>query len=122
MPLPNDFRALGKAPMPPPGQGGSPLQISGNKLQENFEYLDRIFESGGSGGSGLPDGQAGDMLYHDGTDWVPLPAPSAPDTGKRWVMHHDGAAPEWVEYDEVTVNICIDGLPTEYTILGIPTP
>jgi len=93
MPLPNDFRALGKAPMPPPGQGGSPLQISGNKLQENFEYLDRIFESGGSG---LPDGQAGDMLYHDGTDWVLLPNPGS----GIHVLSHDGTAPSWIETEE----------------------
>jgi hypothetical protein len=70
--------------------------------------------------SGVTDG---DMLYWDATaeEWVLLSAPAAPSTGKRWVMHHDGTAPEWVEYDEVIVNICVDGTPTEYTILGIPT-
>ena len=70
--------------------------------------------------SGVTDG---DMLYWDATaeEWILLPAPAPPDTGKRWVIHHDGTAPEWVGYDEVIVNICEDGTPTEYTILGIPT-
>jgi len=87
MPLPNDFRALGKAPMPPPGVGGSPLQLSGSKLQENFEYLDKS----------LPDGEAGDMLYHDGTDWVILPAPSGSGIS---VLSHNGTVPSWIETEE----------------------
>ena len=87
MPLPNDFRALGKAPMPPPGVGGSPLQLSGSKLQENFEYLDKS----------LPDGEAGDMLYHDGTDWVILSAPSSSGIS---VLSHNGTVPSWIETEE----------------------
>jgi len=87
MPLPNDFRALGKAPMPPPGVGGSPLQLSGSKLQENFEYLDKS----------LPDGEAGDMLYHDGTDWVILPAPSGSGIS---VLSHNGTVPSWIETED----------------------
>jgi len=42
--------------MPPPGQGGSPLQISGSKLQENFEYLD---------GKQVEIPEAGETIYHD---------------------------------------------------------
>ena len=62
----------------------------------------------------------GDMLYWDATaeEWVLL---SAPPSGYTWVLQHDGTTPEWVEYQEVIVNICVDGTPTEYTILGIPT-
>jgi hypothetical protein len=92
----------------------------GITITENADTINIEIDS-----AGIPDGETdGDMLYWDATaeEWILLPAPSSPDTGKRWVMHHDGTAPEWVEYDEVTVNICIDGLPTEYTILGIPTP
>lgn len=117
MPLPNDFRELAKSPMPPPGVGGSPLQISGTKLQENFEYLDKK----SAGGSALPDGEAGDMLYYDGTDWVPLLNPGTPSSGYKWTLQHDADEPGWVEYKEITVSICEDGTPTEYTILGIPT-
>lgn len=115
MPLPNDFRALGKAPMPPPGQGGSPMQVSGSKLQENFEYLDNKEVDG------MPAGQAGDMLYHDGSEWVPLVNPGAPSSGYKWTLHHDATVPEWVEYKEITVSICESGVPTSYKILGIPT-
>ena len=100
--------------MPPPGQSGSPMQVSGSKLQENFEYLDKK--------DGLPAGNKGDMLYHNGSKWVLLLNPGTPSTGYVWTLHHDVAAPEWVEYKEITVNICVDGTPTEYTILGIPTP
>jgi hypothetical protein len=122
MALPHDFRALGKAPMPPPGQGGNPLQISGNKLQENFEYLDKKQADILPGGGLLDGDNPGDMLYWDGTDWILLAAPAAPATDEAWVMHHSGTAPSWNLYDKVTVDICVSGTPTEYTILGIPTP
>jgi hypothetical protein len=73
-------------------------------------------------GDGMPPGEdPGDMLYWDGEAWVLLPTPGAPGSGNRWVLHHSGTAPSWVEYDEVVVNICVSGTPTEYTILGIPT-
>ena len=110
MALPHDFRAAARRPMPVNGNG-EPLQISGSKLQENFEYLDKL----------PSDAAAGDMLYHDGSKWVRLANPGTPSTGYKWTLHHDAAAPEWVEYKEITVSICEDGTPTEYTILGIPT-
>ena len=40
MPLPHDFRAAARLPIPV-NANGAPLQISGSKLQENFEYLDK---------------------------------------------------------------------------------
>ena len=116
MPLPHDFRAAARLPIPV-NANGAPLQVSGTKLQENFEYLDKK----SAGGSALPDGEAGDMLYHDGTDWVPLLNPGEPSSGYKWTLQHDATEPEWVEYKEITVSICEDGTPTEYTILGIPT-
>jgi len=115
MPLPHDFRAAARLPIPA-NANGAPLQISGSKLQENFEYLDRK-----EAGSSLPDGEAGDMLYHDGTDWVPLANPGTPTSGYKWTLQHDAAVPEWVEYKEITVSICEAGTPTSYTILGLPT-
>jgi hypothetical protein len=76
-----------------------------------------------AGGGGLPDGDnPGDMLYWDGTDWILLAAPAAPASDEAWVMHHSGTVPSWNLYDKVTVDICVSGTPTEYTILGIPTP
>jgi hypothetical protein len=117
MPLPHDFRAQARQPIPVNGKG-APLQISGSKLQENFEYLDKKEVAGGSS---LPDGEYGAMLYYDNPDWVLLLSPGTPSSGYKWTLQHDGNVPEWVEYKEITVSICEDGTPTEYTILGLPT-
>jgi len=86
MPLPHDFRAQARQPIPVNGKG-APLQISGSKLQENFEYLDKK-----EVGSGLPAGQAGDMLYHDGNNWVRLAAPGS----GVFVLSHNGTVPSWI--------------------------
>jgi hypothetical protein len=90
MPLPHDFRAQARQPIPVNGKG-APLQISGSKLQENFEYLDKK-EVGG----GLPDGKAGDMLYHDGNNWVRLTAPAS----GVFVLSHNGTVPSWIATEE----------------------
>ena len=89
------------------------MQISGSKLQENFEYLDKS----------LPAGQAGDMLYHDGNNWVRLASPGSNTDGHVWILTFFTGLifPGWVEYKEITVSICEAGTPTEYTILGLPT-
>ena len=111
MALPHDFRAAARRPMPVNGNG-EPLQISGDKLQKNFEYLDKL----------PSDAAAGDMIFFDGDRWVLLPNPGTPSTGYKWTLQYSiDAGPMWVEYKEITVNICEDGTPTEYTILGIPT-
>jgi hypothetical protein len=68
--------------MPPPGVGGSPLQLSGSMLQENFEYLM------------MPIGIMGDLLYHNGTEWVRLPPPSGSGV---FVLSPDGNLPSWIE-------------------------
>jgi hypothetical protein len=112
MALPHDFRAAARRPAPVNGVG-EPMQISGDKLQRNFEYLDNK--------DGLPAGNDGDILYHNGTEWVPRANPGPPSTGYVWTLQHDGSVIVWSEYKEITVSICEDGTPTEYTILGIPT-
>ena len=71
---------------------------------------------------GLPTGSVGEMLYHNGTDWVVLANPAAPGSGSRWVMHHDGTAPEFLLYEEIDVSICIAGTPATYKILGNLVP
>ena len=91
MPLPHDFRAQARQPIPVNGKG-APLQISGTKLQENFEYLDKNVAA-----TGLPDGVAGDILYHDGNNWVRLPAPPS---GYISVLSHDGTVPSWIATEE----------------------
>jgi hypothetical protein len=50
-------------------------------------------KGGTPGPSGLPNGVAGDVLYHDGGGWVRLPAPSAGPVDA--VLRHDGTAPYW---------------------------
>ena len=40
----------------------------------------------------LPDGYAGAMIYHNGSAWVVLAAPS----GGVNVLSHDGTAPKWL--------------------------
>ena len=111
MALPHDFRAAARRPMPVNGNG-EPLQISGDKLQRNFEYLDK-----------LPSNpESGDLIFFNIDKWVLLANPGTPSTGYKWTLQYSiNAGPEWVEYQELTVNICVDGTPTEYTILGIPT-
>lgn len=111
MALPHDFRAAARRPMPVNGNG-EPLQISGDKLQRNFEYLDK-----------LPSNpEDGDLIFFANGGWVLLANPGTPSTGYKWTLQYSiNAGPEWVEYKEITVNICEDGTPTEYTILGIPT-
>jgi hypothetical protein len=96
----------------------------GLETEGNEEGNEIIIPIPAGGGGGLPDGDnPGDMLYWDGDDWILLPAPDeAPASDEAWVMHHSGTAPNWNLYDKVTVDICVDGSPTEYTILGIPTP
>lgn len=55
---------------------------------------------GGGAGAGTPIGDEGDLLYHDGTTWVVLAAPSAPgDPVDNPALRHDGTAPYWEEPD-----------------------
>lgn len=52
----------------------------------------------GCGGDSLPYGTSGDMLYHNGTDWVVLSNPGTPSL-EAWVLTHDGTSPNWTETD-----------------------
>jgi len=48
--------------------------------------------------AGMPVGEAGDMIYHDGEKWTALKAPAA----EKWLKHPgDGAAPEWSDLPAV---------------------
>lgn len=44
----------------------------------------------------LPSGSEGDMLYHDGTEWVVIPSPGFA-TNEGWVMVHNGNNPYWLD-------------------------
>lgn len=41
-------------------------------------------------------GSEGDMLYHDGENWVVLANPGPP-AANDWVLRHDGTTPYWEE-------------------------
>lgn len=41
-------------------------------------------------------GEEGDMLYHDGDDWVVLENPGTP-AAHNFVLRHNGTAPYWDE-------------------------
>ncbi len=49
---------------------------------------------------GLPSGTSGQMLYHNGTNWVVLANPGAPGDAtptpfEYWQLEHNGTAPYW---------------------------
>lgn len=111
MALPHDFRAQSRQPLPVNGKG-APLQVSGSKLQENFEYLDNKQIDA------LPLGLIGDMLYHDGIRWRALDNPGVPSSGDVLVLEHDGTEPYFETYEKLQVSICTDGLPVDYEILA----
>jgi hypothetical protein len=67
-------------------------QVEFFTLQGSFSSID-----GGGGQAnnvgGLPEGTAGDILFHNGTNWVVLTAPSVSDEDA--VLRHNGTAPYW---------------------------
>jgi len=67
----------------------------------------------------LPTGFAGDMLYHNGTDWVALANPGAPSADQVNILKHDGTLPEWEVKETPTVTICVNGVPEDWKILQI---
>lgn len=116
--VPHDFRAMARQPVPLAG-GGAPIQISGTKLQENFEHLEDWIHDLENDGI-LPEAIAGDMLYFDGTEWVALSIPGSPLAGFVHIIEHDGFAPYFETYQKKVISICVLGVPTEFTILAQP--
>lgn len=49
------------------------------------------------GGGGLPEGSAGDTLYHDGDGWVVLPAPTGMSINPSMRFNLETGAPYWEE-------------------------
>lgn len=93
--LPVDFEKKVKLP-PPPNGAGYPYRISAKDLMLNFNAL---------ADQGLPDGNIiGDILEWDGTQWLPV----QPEEGS--------GVPDG--YSEITVSLCVAGVPTDYLILA----
>jgi hypothetical protein len=76
-----------KPPMNIKASNGVKVTVSDNDIL--------IQGDGTGGGSGMPSGSTGDMLYHDGSDWVVLAAPTVSVAAP--VLRHDGTAPYWEE-------------------------
>jgi hypothetical protein len=92
------------------GLVGRVFQVEGNGrngfLAVNGEliasWVDGLWEQNGTVDieiDGLPPGDLGDILYHDGNDWVTLAAPLGPTavTGAQWLLASGGGAPFWVD-------------------------
>lgn len=95
--LPVDFEK--KVKQPPPADGkGYPYQMSAKDLMANFKFLLSL----------LPEGSSGDMLYHDGTEWVLLASPSA-SASAPVLLSHDGSLPSWGGGTAVTVVVVDNG-------------
>lgn len=132
------------------GFEGVVSEIGGNDINQTLSYQigtgspvdfatfeDGLFTEGqniviplpGGGTGSLPDGvYVGDMLYWNGAGWDIVSHPGDNESNSTWVLHANsdagggGGGPGWQSYEKITVSICVSGTPTEYTILGIPTP
>jgi len=80
MPLPHDFRAAARLPIPA-NANGAPLQISGTKLQENFEYLDR---------KQVETSEAGETIYHDWKVTASTESPGSWDVSGGYIYSQGG--------------------------------
>ena len=83
---PTQFSAEGFFSQGPEGGGGGGGDSFGGGMDPNAITIPP------SGYGGLPPGAAGDILFHNGTNWVVLARPS----GKR-VLMIDGGNPFWEE-------------------------
>ena len=85
--LPHDFEQ--KVRMAPAvGGKGYPYQLSAKHLMDNFRHVNKDQ-------AGMPDGVSGDILIHNGTDWIATSA------------------------TQITLSYCEDGTPTTGTFLRI---
>ena len=82
---------------------------------------DMIPELAGTGGGGgvstLPDGSNGDFLYHNGTEWVALNAPSGAAATDEKFIYWNGS--NWLPAGVYVFDICENGTPNKYRIPAI---
>ena len=96
---------------------GSTIQILGIGTAGQVLSVTSNLPAWEDAASGLPSGSAGDMLYHNGTDWQSLSAPSAPDAGEIVILTHDGTTPAWASLYTQDLDICDSGTPSTVTVL-----
>ena len=74
--------------------------------------------AGTEGGvSTLPDGSNGDLLYHNGTEWVALNAPIGAEVGDEKFIYWNGSG--WIPASVRVFDICENGTAKEYRIPAI---
>jgi len=80
---------------------------------------DMIPELAGTGGGGatLPEGSNGDFLYHNGTGWVALNAPSGAAATDEKFIYWNGS--NWLPASVQVFDICEDGIAKQYRIPAI---
>lgn len=115
--FPVDFEEKVKRP-PAPGGDGYPYQLSAKDLMDNYKMAALLVDDTAIGGlklketlkngtrsvaldgtldGMLPAGSAGDMLYHDGSTWTVLAAPSASGT---FVLGTVDGSLQWMTTEE----------------------
>jgi hypothetical protein len=57
-------------------------------------------------------GDAGDMIYHNGTDWTILTAPAAPAGNQIVILTHNGTTPSWQTKTVIELDYCDAGVVT----------
>lgn len=77
--------------------------------------------AGADTGAGLPDGEEGDILYHDASEWVAVASPKpAPATGQIAILTHDGTVPAWTVIDIEELDVCESGTVVTKEFLALP--
>lgn len=92
-------------------QGTSSASASGGIDEERPDS-----EEGG-GGTTLPDGSIGDLLYWNGTGWVPLSPPATEENQEKF-FYWDVTG-QWQFADVYVFDICENGTPKQYRIPAI---
>lgn len=79
-----------------------------------------VYEIAATGG--LPSGSAGETLYHNGTAWIVVPAPTtAASSTKINIFTHTGplGVPSWQTKDIKAISVCDGGSPTTWDIIKL---
>lgn len=79
--------------------------------------MDENTTEGGGGESTLPDGSNGDLLYHNGTGWVPLSPPENIQPEEEVFLYWNGTV--WNFAKAIVFNVCENGSAKTYRIPAI---
>lgn len=98
----------------------TPLEGRNIKFTEEAQGL-RISSPRVAAGGDLPEGLEGDILYHDGTEWVAIanPQPTV-SAGQIALLTHNGTVPAWTVATVRELNVCESGSPVARDFLILP--